>query len=90
MELALKFAEKGKGNVSPNPLVGALIVKRGRIVGRGWHRKCGEPHAEVCALKEAGKKAGQKHLEAQRADFIKRNEKTLKDIGKKAQDSGIY
>lgn len=57
MELALKLAEKGKGNVSPNPLVGALIVKRGRIVGRGWHRKCGEAHAEVCALKEASKKA---------------------------------
>ncbi len=57
MELALKLAEKGKGNVSPNPLVGALIVKRGRIVGRGWHKKCGEAHAEVCALKEASKKA---------------------------------
>jgi len=55
----LKLAEKGKGNVSPNPLVGALIVKRGRVVGRGWHRKCGEAHAEVCALKEAGKKAKQ-------------------------------
>lgn len=53
----MKLAEKGKGNVSPNPLVGALIVKRGRIVGRGWHRKCGEAHAEVCALREAGKKA---------------------------------
>jgi len=59
MELALKLAEKGKGNVSPNPLVGALIVKRGRVVGRGWHRKCGEAHAEVCALKEAGKKSRQ-------------------------------
>ena len=57
MELALKLAERGKGNVSPNPLVGALIVKRGRIVGRGWHKKCGEAHAEVCALKEASKKA---------------------------------
>ncbi|MEA2036743.1 MAG: bifunctional diaminohydroxyphosphoribosylaminopyrimidine deaminase/5-amino-6-(5-phosphoribosylamino)uracil reductase RibD [Nanoarchaeota archaeon] len=57
MELALKLAEKGKGNVSPNPIVGSLIVKRGRIAGRGWHRKCGEAHAEVCALKEAGKKA---------------------------------
>ncbi len=57
MELALKLAEKGKGSVSPNPLVGSLIVKRGRIAGRGWHRKCGEAHAEVSALKEAGKKA---------------------------------
>jgi len=57
MELTLKLAEKGRGSVSPNPLVGAIIVKRGRIVGRGWHKKCGDAHAEVCALKEAGKKA---------------------------------
>ena len=53
----MKLAEKGKGYVSPNPLVGCVIVKRGRVVGRGWHKKCGEAHAEVCALKEAGKKA---------------------------------
>ncbi|HZX44799.1 MAG TPA: bifunctional diaminohydroxyphosphoribosylaminopyrimidine deaminase/5-amino-6-(5-phosphoribosylamino)uracil reductase RibD [Candidatus Nanoarchaeia archaeon] len=57
MEITLKLAEKGKGNVSPNPMVGAIIVKRGRIVGKGWHKKCGEAHAEVCALREAGKKA---------------------------------
>jgi diaminohydroxyphosphoribosylaminopyrimidine deaminase/5-amino-6-(5-phosphoribosylamino)uracil reductase len=57
MELALSLAERGRGNVSPNPLVGAVIIKRGRIVGRGWHKKCGDAHAEVCALKEAGKKA---------------------------------
>ena len=57
MELALKLAEKGKGTASPNPIVGCLIVKRGRIVGRGWHKKCGEDHAEICALKDAGKKA---------------------------------
>ena len=57
MELTLKLAEKGKGSTSPNPMVGSLIVKRGRIVGRGWHKKCGESHAEICALKEAGKKA---------------------------------
>ncbi|MBW2975260.1 bifunctional diaminohydroxyphosphoribosylaminopyrimidine deaminase/5-amino-6-(5-phosphoribosylamino)uracil reductase RibD [Candidatus Woesearchaeota archaeon] len=57
MELALKLAEKGKGNASPNPMVGSIIVKRGRIIGRGWHKKCGDAHAEVYALKEAGKKA---------------------------------
>ena len=57
MELAIELAKKGKGNTSPNPLVGSVIVKRGRIVGRGWHKKCGEAHAEICALKEAGKKA---------------------------------
>jgi len=57
MELALQLAEKGKGTTSPNPMVGSLIVKRGRIVGKGWHKKCGEAHAEVCALQQAGKKA---------------------------------
>ena len=57
MELALELAEKGKGYTSPNPSVGSIVVKRGKIVGRGWHKKCGEAHAEVCALREAGKKA---------------------------------
>jgi len=57
MELAIRLAEKGKGGVSPNPLVGALIIKRGSIIGRGFHKKCGCDHAEVMALKEAGNKA---------------------------------
>src|SRR3989338_6157985 len=57
MDLAIKLAEKGKGSVSPNPLVGCIIVKRGRIVGKGYHRKYGEEHAEIMALKAAGKKA---------------------------------
>ena len=57
MEMALEFALKGRGTTSPNPMVGCIIVKRGRIVGKGWHKKAGEPHAEVGALREAGKKA---------------------------------
>jgi len=57
MDLTIKFAEKGKGLTSPNPLVGCIIVKRGRIVGRGFHKKAGIEHAEVLALNEAGKKA---------------------------------
>jgi len=57
MDIALKLAEKGKGFVSPNPLVGCIIVKRGKIVGRGYHKKYGEAHAEINALKSAGKKA---------------------------------
>ena len=57
MELALKLAEKGKGQTSPNPMVGCIIVKRGRIVGKGFHRKAGTEHAEIWALNEAGKKA---------------------------------
>ena len=57
MDIALNLAEKGKGCVSPNPLVGCIIVKRGNIVGRGYHKKYGESHAEINALKAAGKKA---------------------------------
>ncbi|MBI2650278.1 bifunctional diaminohydroxyphosphoribosylaminopyrimidine deaminase/5-amino-6-(5-phosphoribosylamino)uracil reductase RibD [Candidatus Woesearchaeota archaeon] len=57
MELAIKLAEKGKGLTSPNPMVGCIVVKRGRIVGKGFHRKAGTEHAEVLALNDAGKKA---------------------------------
>jgi len=57
MRIALAQARKGAGRVSPNPLVGAVVVKGGRIVGRGYHRKAGTPHAEVHALAEAGRNA---------------------------------
>ena len=57
MAIALELAKKGRGYVSPNPLVGCVIVKRGRVVGKGWHKKYGEEHAEIIALKDAGKKA---------------------------------
>ncbi len=58
MSLALKLAERGKGQVNPNPMVGAVIVSKGRVVGKGYHAQAGLPHAEIVALKEAGKKAG--------------------------------
>ena len=54
MHLALKLARKGKGSVSPNPLVGAIIVKNSRIIGQGYHKQYGGPHAEVNAIKNAG------------------------------------
>lgn len=57
MELALKLAEKGRGLTIPNPMVGCIIVKRGRIVGKGYHRTAGTEHAEVIALNDAGKKS---------------------------------
>lgn len=57
MDLAIKLAEKGKGLTSPNPMVGCIIVKRGRIVGKGWHKKAGTEHAEILAIQDAGKKA---------------------------------
>ena len=57
MELALKLAEKARGMTSPNPMVGCVIVKRNKIVGKGWHKKAGTNHAEINALEEAGNKA---------------------------------
>jgi diaminohydroxyphosphoribosylaminopyrimidine deaminase/5-amino-6-(5-phosphoribosylamino)uracil reductase len=49
---ALVLAEKGIGSVEPNPAVGCVIVKNGRIIGRGWHKKFGGPHAEINALND--------------------------------------
>ena len=46
MKIAIELAERGTGFVNPNPLVGAVIVKNGKIIGKGWHRKYGELHAE--------------------------------------------
>jgi diaminohydroxyphosphoribosylaminopyrimidine deaminase / 5-amino-6-(5-phosphoribosylamino)uracil reductase len=57
MTLALRLAAKGRGKTSPNPMVGALVVKNGRVVGRGYHQGPGQPHAEVLALKQAGRRA---------------------------------
>ncbi|MEW5758442.1 MAG: bifunctional diaminohydroxyphosphoribosylaminopyrimidine deaminase/5-amino-6-(5-phosphoribosylamino)uracil reductase RibD [Candidatus Omnitrophota bacterium] len=57
MRLALALALKAKGKTSPNPLVGAVIVKDNRIIGQGYHKKAGMPHAEVIALNQAGKRA---------------------------------
>lgn len=54
MRMALRLAEKAKGRTSPNPMVGAVVVKNGHVVGRGYHRKAGELHAEAIALKRAG------------------------------------
>ncbi len=53
MRRALALARKGEGSVSPNPLVGAVIVRDGRIIGEGWHRCCGENHAEIDAIRNA-------------------------------------
>jgi len=53
VRLALRLAERGRGSTSPNPMVGAVVVKRGQIIGQGWHRRAGEPHAEIEALHSA-------------------------------------
>src|SRR4029453_1551728 len=57
LDLSLALAGKGEGQVRPNPLVGAVVVKNGMIVGQGFHRYAGVKHAEVLALEEAGDRA---------------------------------
>jgi diaminohydroxyphosphoribosylaminopyrimidine deaminase / 5-amino-6-(5-phosphoribosylamino)uracil reductase len=53
MRLALRLAERAAGQTSPNPMVGAVLVKGGRVIGRGWHHRAGEPHAEIEASRDA-------------------------------------
>ena len=53
MKQALQLAQKGEGYVAPNPMVGAVIVKDGRIIGSGYHEHYGGPHAEVNAIADA-------------------------------------
>ncbi len=54
MQLALEQARKGEGRTSPNPCVGAVIVRDGVVVGQGYHRRAGTPHAEINAIADAG------------------------------------
>ena len=54
MRQALELARRGRGRVEPNPMVGAVVVRDGEVVGRGWHDRVGEAHAEVAAIEDAG------------------------------------
>ena len=66
---ALQLAERGEGHTRPNPPVGAVIVKCGKIIGEGWHKRCGGDHAEVAAIKNALRKL--KHLKTQTLKHLK-------------------
>jgi diaminohydroxyphosphoribosylaminopyrimidine deaminase / 5-amino-6-(5-phosphoribosylamino)uracil reductase len=57
LERALELAERGRGTTKPNPVVGAVVVRDGEVVGEGWHERKGGPHAEVIALQSAGERA---------------------------------
>ncbi len=57
LERAVELGRRGWGRVSPNPMVGCIVVRKGKVVGEGWHREVGGPHAEVHALAEAGEGA---------------------------------
>ena len=54
MQMALDLADQARGATSPNPLVGAVVVRGDRVVGRGYHEAAGKPHAEVNAIEDAG------------------------------------
>jgi diaminohydroxyphosphoribosylaminopyrimidine deaminase/5-amino-6-(5-phosphoribosylamino)uracil reductase len=53
LRLALRLAQRGRGQTSPNPMVGAVLVRAGKVIGRGWHHRAGNPHAEIEALRDA-------------------------------------
>ena len=57
LERALELAERGRGTTYPNPVVGAVVVRDGEVVGEGWHQRKGEAHAELIALEAAGERA---------------------------------
>jgi diaminohydroxyphosphoribosylaminopyrimidine deaminase/5-amino-6-(5-phosphoribosylamino)uracil reductase len=56
MRLALRLARRAYGFTSPNPMVGAVLVRAGRVIGQGWHHRAGEPHAEIEALRDASRR----------------------------------
>src|SRR5882762_6502728 len=56
MAQALHLAKRAYGLTSPNPMVGAILVKGGKVIGRGWHHRAGQPHAEIEALSDAEKR----------------------------------
>lgn len=57
LEHALELAERGRGTTHPNPMVGAVVVRDGEVVGEGWHKRKGGPHGEIVALEAAGERA---------------------------------
>jgi diaminohydroxyphosphoribosylaminopyrimidine deaminase/5-amino-6-(5-phosphoribosylamino)uracil reductase len=57
LERALELAERGRRRARPNPVVGALVIRDGEVVGEGWHERAGGPHAEIAALEQAGERA---------------------------------
>jgi len=58
MKKAIALARRGEATVAPNPMVGAVVVRDGKVIGRGWHERAGEPHAEINAIADAQKHSG--------------------------------
>ena len=85
MQLALTLGRRGLGNTWPNPAVGAVIVKDGAILGRGWTKSGGRPHAETEALKQAGRAARGRQepsrWSAQRHDLRRHQHRVRRSLG---------
>ncbi|NBU10626.1 MAG: riboflavin biosynthesis protein RibD, partial [Proteobacteria bacterium] len=56
LQRTLQLARRGRGRTSPNPMVGAVLVRAAKVIGEGWHRRAGGPHAEVAALRDAAQR----------------------------------
>ena len=79
---AIQLAKKGEGWTNPNPMVGAVIVKDGRIIGEGYHKKCGELHAErnaIASLTESAE-GGQSMLRWNHAVIMARHRRVRKRL----------
>ncbi|WP_455236347.1 bifunctional diaminohydroxyphosphoribosylaminopyrimidine deaminase/5-amino-6-(5-phosphoribosylamino)uracil reductase RibD, partial [Senegalimassilia anaerobia] len=68
MRRAIELAWRGWGWTNPNPLAGCVLVRDGRIIGEGWHEKCGQAHAERNALADCARRAADDAADAERAD----------------------
>ncbi len=76
MRRAIDLATRGRGSVEPNPMVGCVIVREGQVIGEGYHRKFGQPHAEANALEACGEKAQGATAYASLEPCCHRNKKT--------------
>ena len=76
MQKTLDLAAKGRGKTSPNPMVGAVIVKGGKIIAQGYHQKAGRPHAEIIALKKFADLIGKKQDSAGSLSFLRVSEES--------------
>jgi diaminohydroxyphosphoribosylaminopyrimidine deaminase/5-amino-6-(5-phosphoribosylamino)uracil reductase len=77
MRRALALARRGVGKTSPNPAVGAVLVRNGRVIGEGWHRRAGGPHAEVFALRNAGVRSQESGVRSQHELTLHASRSTL-------------
>ena len=87
---ALELAKRGEGHTRPNPPVGAVIVKNGKIIGEGWHKRCGGDHAEVAAIKDALGKSGEAESFPLQNKDVSSSSRSGKDSASPLRGATIY